>query len=78
MGMSSAGSVTCPLCRELVQKKDLLEAGQDEDAEEGATDDKLADMEDIVVNVSSSKINAALKEMLRIRRDQPGDKIIMV
>ena len=35
-------------------------------------------MEDIVVDVSSSKINAALKEMLRIRRDQPGDKIIVV
>ena len=69
---------TCPLCREVVQKKDLLEAGQDEDAEEGATDDTLADMEDIVVDVSSSKINAALKEMLRIRRHQPGDMIIVV
>ena len=43
-----------------------------------AADDKLADMEDIVVDVSSSKINAALKEMLRIRRGQPGDKIIVV
>ena len=42
-----------------------------------AADDKLADMEDIDVDVSSSKINAALKEMLRIRRDQPGDKLIV-
>jgi len=66
----------CPLCRNLVQKKELLEAGQDDDDEE--TDHTLADMEDIIVNVSSSKINAAIKEMIRIRRDMPDDKIIVV
>ena len=46
------------VCREVKHKKDLLEAGQDEDEEEGAADDKLADMEDIVVDVSSSKITS--------------------
>jgi len=67
---------TCPLCREVVQKKDLLEAGQDEENED--PDEKIADMEDIIVDISSSKLNAAIKEMLRIRRDQPEDKIIVV
>jgi SWI/SNF-related matrix-associated actin-dependent regulator of chromatin subfamily A3 len=68
---------TCPLCRsKLKNKKELLEAAPDEDDnEEDAT---LADMEDIHVNVSSSKVNAVLKELLRIQRDMPEDKIIIV
>jgi len=69
---------SCPLCRkEIVNKKQLLVAGQDEEEDEkGQT--TLADMEDIVVKVSSSKVNAVLKEMLRIQRDCPDDKIIVV
>ena len=35
-------------------------------------------MEDFEVNVSSCKINAAIKEMLRIRRKNPRDKIVVV
>jgi len=69
---------SCPLCRkEIVNKKQLLVAGQDEEEDEkGQT--TLADMEDIVVKVSSSKVNAVLKEMLRIQRDCPDDKIVVV
>ena len=73
--LDSVKPPSCPLCREVVEKKDLLEAGQDDDADTG---DRLTDMEDIVVEVSSSKINAAMKEMIRIRRDHPEDKVIVV
>ena len=41
-------------------------------------DNTLADMKDIMVTVSSTKVNAALKEIMRIARDRPGDKIIVV
>ena len=68
---------SCPLCRSSIKnKKLLLEAAPDD--EEDQSDDTLANMQDIVVNVSSSKVNAVLKEMLRIKRDHPGDKIIIV
>ena len=69
---------SCPLCRNKIDnKKQLLEAGQDDEEDEKG-EDSLADMEDIVVKVSSSKVNAALKEMLRIQRDCPDDKIVVV
>jgi len=69
---------SCPLCRnEISNKKQLLEAGQD-DEEDDKGQTSLADMEDIVVKVSSSKVNAVIKEMLRIQRDCPDDKIIVV
>jgi len=69
---------SCPLCRnEIGNKKQLLEAGQDdEEDDQGKT--SLADMEDIVVRESSAKVNAVIKEMLRIQRDCPDDKIIVV
>ena len=35
-------------------------------------------MEDIKVTLSSSKVNAALTEMARIKRDNPNDKIVVV
>jgi len=66
---------SCPLCRKILTKQQLLEAGQDESGEK---DNTLADMKDIEVNVSSSKVNAVLKEMLRIQRDMPDDKIVVV
>jgi SNF2 family DNA or RNA helicase len=70
---------SCPLCRRSpMAKSELLEAGHQENEEGEAEDSTLADMQDIVVNVSSSKINAVVKEMLRIRRDKPEDKIVVV
>ena len=36
------------------------------------------EMEDIKVTLSSSKVNAALTEMARIKRDHPNDKIVVV
>merc|ERR1712142_286307 len=68
----------CPLCRTAIDTNDLLLEAASEDEEEDKTDGTLADMKDIFVNVSSSKVNAVLKEMLRIRRDCPSDKIIVV
>merc|ERR1719435_406959 len=63
---------SCPLCRkEITNKKQLLEAGQDEEEDDDKGQSSLADMEDIVVKVSSSKVNAVIKEMLRIQRDHP-------
>ena len=70
----------CPLCRRSpLEKKQLLEAGQD-DEDEGKEKGEatLADMKDIVVNVSSSKVNAVLREMKRITRDRPADKMVVV
>jgi len=68
---------TCPLCRgKLKNKKELLEAAPDDD--ENEEDNTLADMEDIHVNLSSSKVNAVLKELLRIQRDLPDDKVVIV
>ena len=57
-------------------KNQLLEAGHQEDREVG--EDTLADMKDIKVTVSSSKVNAVLKEIMRIARDKPQDKIVVV
>jgi len=69
---------SCPLCRNKIGNKNhLLEAGQDEDGEEKG-ESTLSDMEDIQVDISSSKVNAVLKEMLRIQRDCPDDKIVVV
>lgn len=56
-----------------------LEAGNDEDDEDEKVSKKTeADMKDIEVAISSSKVNAALKEMMRIKRDHPDDKIVVV
>jgi len=67
----------CPLCRKEVKKNQLLEAGQDED-ELDAAKTTATEMEDIKVTLSSSKVNAALTEMARIKRDHPNDKIVVV
>ena len=68
---------SCPLCRRTpMSKNQLLEAGPQEDLEVG--ENTLADMDDIKVTVSSSKVNAVLKEILRIARDRPEDKIVVV
>ena len=68
---------SCPLCRRTpIAKNQLLEAGHQEDTELG--EDTLADMKDIKVTVSSSKVNAVLKEIMRIARDKPEDKIVVV
>jgi len=68
----------CPLCRGKVEKKQLLGAGNDDEEEGDVDQETLRAMEDINVEVSSSKVNALLREMLRIRRDCPGDKMVVV
>jgi len=70
----------CPLCRGSVRKQELLEAGVDEDEadEEEDEDPTLKDLANISFDKSSSKVNAALKEMIRIRETRPDDKIILV
>merc|ERR1712098_108298 len=70
-------SPSCPLCRVQLNKKQLLDAGQDEGTEK-CDDNTLAAMKDIDVNVSSSKVNSVLKEILRIQRDCSDDKIVVV
>merc|ERR1719228_2491329 len=56
----------CPFCRSKVDgKKQLLDAGRDYESEE-ADENTLADLEDFKVDVSSSKVNAVITEMLRI------------
>lgn len=74
---------SCPLCRREMNKKQLLEAAIKDDDDDKAVDKTtedatLAAMKDILVNHSSSKVDAVLKEILRIRRNLPEDKIIVV
>ena len=54
----------------------LLEAGPDEDEE--ADNGVTVALDDFNVKESSTKVNAVLEEMMRIRRDRPEDKIIVV
>jgi DNA repair protein RAD5 len=62
-----------------MEKQQLLEAGTNYDEESEQTEDAtLAAMEDIVVEHSSSKVDAVMKEILRIQRDLPDDKVIVV
>ena len=41
-----------------MRKKELLAAGQDEQEQDAEVDEKIAVMEDIIFNISSSKLNA--------------------
>ena len=76
--IQSAQTPLCPMCRGPVAKDRLLEAGRDEEEDDEVATATAADMEDIEVKISSSKVNAAIKEMLRIKRDHPDDKIVVV
>ena len=70
---------TCPLCsRAGLTKKGLLEAGQDDEGEDEVAKATANNMEDIHVKISSSKVNAVVREMRRIKRDSPEDKIVVV
>jgi SNF2 family DNA or RNA helicase len=61
-----------------MEKQQLLEAGNYDDESDKTEDATLAAMKDIVVQHTSSKVDGALKEILRIQRDLPDDKIIVV
>ena len=63
----------CPLCRGPLEKKNLLDAAVDE--EEGNKD---ACYDDILVDSGSTKVDATLKELHRIRKECPGEKTIVV
>ncbi len=68
----------CPLCRRGVAQKELLEAAPEDEEEDEENKSSSDPFEDIVMDVSSSKLNAALKELVGIRRDFPGEKTIVV
>ena len=71
----------CPLCRGDVKKSELLEATDpilDEDDENKVSAETLKKLESIEYNFSSSKVNAAIKELIRIREEAPDDKVIVV
>ena len=71
----------CPLCRADVTVKNLLEAATAQDDED---DDGLkasvtpCEFEDIIVNVSSTKVNAVLKELEISKAKGNTDKTIIV
>ena len=69
---------TCPLCMAGLTKKGLQEAGQDDEGEDEVAKSTANDMEDIHVKIPSSKVNAVVREMLRIKRDRPEDKVVVV
>ena len=50
----------CPLCREPIEKKNLLEAATEEDNEE-----KEVTVDDEIIEADSTKVNAVLEEMRR-------------
>jgi len=72
----------CPLCRGSVKKTELLAACDppaDEDKQASKqSKDTLKKLEEIDYSFSSSKVNAAIKELIRIRKDKPDDKMIVV
>ena len=65
----------CPLCLNSLNKRQLVQPTPERHRASKAF---LSDMEDIIVEVSSSKVNAVLRELLRIRRDCPEDKMVVV
>jgi len=73
----------CPLCRGQIKKADLLKASETEEGEkEGANASKpkdfLEDLKKIEFDLSSSKVNAAIREMMRIREANSEEKMIVV
>ena len=67
----------CPLCRGPLEMKSLLEAAKG-DTDEVETEGKDEGYEDIMVDVSSTKINAVMTHLNGIRKNHPGDKTIIV
>ena len=62
----------CPLCRGQIKKTELLKASEPDDEEkeantanESKSKDFLDDLKKIEFDLSSSKVNAAIKEMIR-------------
>jgi hypothetical protein len=51
----------CPLCRGVIKVNTLLEAATDEER-----DDQSEKFEDIVVEISSTKVMAAMRELVNI------------
>jgi len=74
----------CPLCRSELNHRALLEAAPPDEEEDltaaaGANGKNGHDpFADIVVNISSTKVNAVLKELAGIRRDFPSEKTVVV
>jgi SNF2 family DNA or RNA helicase len=68
----------CPLCRRHVEKPQLLEAGNYDEESDKTEDATLAAMKDIIVQHTSSKVDAVLREILRIQRDMSDDKVVVV
>lgn len=69
----------CPLCRRHLFVNKLLEAAVDEEGDDDDANGKTNDpFHDIVVDVSSTKINAVLKELKGIERDFPDEKTVVV
>ena len=72
----------CPLCRLQVAIKNLMEAAPNNEEEVCEGDDSEENDEnkydDIVVDVSSTKINAVLKELAIIRKENPRRKTVVV
>lgn len=66
----------CPLCRRQITTNKLLEAAPEEEEESAACN--IDPFEDIVVDISSTKVNAMLKEIKGLERDFPHEKIVVV
>ena len=66
----------CPVCQSVFNKRQVIEVSLTEDRKNASM--FLENMKDIVVECSSSKVNSTLKEVLRVERDFPGDKIVIV
>jgi len=68
----------CPLCRGPLEMKSLMEAAKGDDDEKLDDNSETKEFKDIVIDISSTKINAVLEQLETIRRDKPGDKVIVV
>ena len=79
--MAQPPPAQCPLCRGDICVDRLLEAAppaQDDEDDAGGEAAAADPFEDIAVSVSSTKINATLKEMACIQRESPGAKVVIV
>ena len=68
----------CPLCRMPLSVDKLLEAAPDDETEDEIMDEAEKMFEDIIIDVSSTKVNAVMKELAISKKRNPREKTIVV
>lgn len=74
----SETQATCPLCRTPLTVDKLMEAAPDDEKEEEIMDEVEKMFEDIVIDVSSTKVNAVMKELAISKKRNAMEKTVVV